>query len=153
MHTGSCLCGAVSFNVSTELQPPDACHCTTCRKWTGHFFVATDIVTGALDLSGADKVTWYQSSQKVQRGFCSVCGRTLFFDPLFMIGPRSRWVLSTPLLGRLLAGIFLCLKRQIIIRLKMGFHKIKPKLQRNWLREILRHAVLLQIFSVFGLRS
>lgn len=34
-------------------------------------------------------------------------------------------------------------------KIKMGFHKIKPKLQRNWLREILRHAVLLQIFSVY----
>ena len=40
-------------------------------------------------------------------------------------------------------------KKAIIIRLKMGFHKIKPKLQRNWLREILRYAVLLQIFSVY----
>ena len=40
-------------------------------------------------------------------------------------------------------------EKQIIIRLKMGFHKIKPKLQRNWLREILRHAVLLQMFSVY----
>ena len=149
MHTGSCLCGAVSFNVSTELQPPDACHCTTCRKWSGHFFVSTDIVTGALDLSGADKVTRYQSSQKVRWGFCSVCGSTLFFDPLFHDWTAIAMGLSTPRPGRLLAGIFLCLKRQIIIRLKMGFHKIKPKLQRNWLREILRHAVLLQMFSVY----
>ena len=149
MHTGSCLCGAVSFNVLTELQSPDACHCTTCRKWSGHFFVSTDIVTGALDLSGADKVTWYQSSQKVRRGFIPFAGARCFLIHFFMIGPRSRWALSTPRLGRLLAGIFLCLKRQIIIRLKMGFHKIKPKLQRNWLREILRHAVLLQIFSVY----
>ena len=151
MHTGSCLCGAVSFNVSTELQPPDACHCTTCRKWSGHFFVSTDIVTGALDLSGADKVTWYQSSQKVRRGFCSVCGSTLFFDPLF-----HDWTAIA--MGAFDAPTGTALGRHIFVsekadyykrRLKMGFHKIKPKLQRNWLREILRHAVLLQIFSVY----
>ena len=86
-------------------------------------------------------------------GFVPFAGARCFLIHFFMIGPRSRWALSTPRPGRLLAGIFSCLKRQIIIRLKMGLHKIKPKLQRNWLREILRHAVLLQIFSVFGLRS
>jgi hypothetical protein len=29
---------------------------------------------------GAEKVTWYPSSDKVRRGFCSVCGSSLFFD-------------------------------------------------------------------------
>jgi len=25
---------------------------------------------------------WYQSSEKVQRGFCSICGSTLFWNPI-----------------------------------------------------------------------
>jgi len=30
---------------------------------------------------GEENVKWYQSSDKVQRGFCSVCGSTLFWNP------------------------------------------------------------------------
>lgn len=29
-----------------------------------------------------DTLAWYQSSAKVRRGFCSVCGSSLFFDPV-----------------------------------------------------------------------
>ena len=31
MHTGSCLCGAVTFEVDGELPGPDGCHCTQCN--------------------------------------------------------------------------------------------------------------------------
>jgi len=82
MHKGSCLCGAVMFEVKGELKPPDACHCVQCRKTSGHFFASTDIPRDRVTLHGMDKVTWYRSSEKVRRGFCSVCGSTLFFDPL-----------------------------------------------------------------------
>jgi hypothetical protein len=41
MHTGSCLCGAVRFEVASALSPPNACHCTICRKQSGHFFAST----------------------------------------------------------------------------------------------------------------
>jgi len=36
----------------------------------------------AVTIHGADNVTWYRSSKKVQRGFCSTCGASLFFDPI-----------------------------------------------------------------------
>ncbi len=81
MHTGSCLCGAVTFEVQGELPPPDACHCTQCRKQSGHFFVSTDVPKRALTVSGVDKLSWFQSSAKVRRGFCAVCGSTLFWEP------------------------------------------------------------------------
>jgi len=82
MHKGSCLCGAVTFEVEGELKPPDACHCVQCRKASGHFFASTDVPRERVTLHGVDKVTWFRSSEKVRRGFCSVCGSTLFFDPL-----------------------------------------------------------------------
>ena len=82
MHRGSCLCGAVSFEVAGGLPPPDACHCSKCRRWTGHILASTDVPRSALTIRGADNVTWYRSSEKVQRGFCSTCGSSLFFDPL-----------------------------------------------------------------------
>jgi hypothetical protein len=33
-------------------------------------------------IHGHDKVTWWSSSEKVRRGFCSVCGSALFWDPI-----------------------------------------------------------------------
>jgi hypothetical protein len=82
MHRGSCLCGAVRFEIEGALPRPDACHCTQCRKHSGHYFVSTDVPRSAVTIHGADKVTWYRSSEKVQRGFCATCGSTLFWDPL-----------------------------------------------------------------------
>ena len=82
MHKGSCLCGAVSFEVEGELAPPDACHCTMCRKQSGHVWASTDIPTSRVTIRGEERLTWYQSSEKVRRGFCSVCGSYLFWDPV-----------------------------------------------------------------------
>lgn len=80
-HEGSCLCGAVRFTVQGELAPPSACHCTRCRKHTGHFEAGTDAPRSAITITGEDKVTWYKSSDgKVRRGFCAICGSSLFFD-------------------------------------------------------------------------
>ena len=82
MHKGSCLCGAVTFEVEGELPGPDACHCRKCRKHSGHFFASTDVPRSAVRISGEDKVGWYQSSEKARRGFCVACGSSLFWDPL-----------------------------------------------------------------------
>jgi len=82
MHKGSCLCGAVSFEVTGELPPPDACHCTQCRKQSGHYFASTDVPRSALALHGAENLTWFRSSAKVRRGFCSTCGSALFCDSI-----------------------------------------------------------------------
>lgn len=87
MHKGSCLCGAVSFVVEGELSPPDACHCTICRKHSGHYYAGTDVKKDALTITGDENITWYQSSPKVRRGFCATCGSSLFFDP-----PHLGWI-------------------------------------------------------------
>lgn len=82
MHEGSCLCGAVRFTVAGELPAPSACHCSKCRKHTGHYEAGTDVPRSAVTITGEDKISWYFSSEKVRRGFCSVCGSSLFFDPV-----------------------------------------------------------------------
>ncbi len=82
MHRGSCSCGAVRIEVDGELPPPDACHCTTCRKQSGHFFVSTDVPKARVKIEGGGGVAWFQSSEKARRGFCSKCGSPLFWDPV-----------------------------------------------------------------------
>jgi hypothetical protein len=83
MHRGSCLCGAVRFEVTGSLPPPDACHCSQCRKHSGHYFASTDVPRAALTIHGEDNLTWFRSSEKVRRGFCSTCGSSLFWDPIY----------------------------------------------------------------------
>jgi hypothetical protein len=82
MHKGSCLCGAISFEVAGELKAPDACHCSICRRQSGHYWASTDLPRDRVTISGEENVTWFQSSQRVRRGFCSTCGSVLFFDPV-----------------------------------------------------------------------
>ncbi|MBW6421770.1 GFA family protein [Rhizobium sp. XQZ8] len=87
MHKGSCLCGAVSFEIEGDLAAPDACHCSKCRKQTGHYLATTDVPRDRLTVHGAENVSWYQSSEKVRRGFCKTCGSSLFWDP-----PHRDWM-------------------------------------------------------------
>ena len=87
MHKGSCLCGAVTFDVEGALPPPNACHCSRCRKQSGHYFASTEVARDRLRISGSDNVSWYFSSERVRRGFCATCGASLFFDP-----PHRDWI-------------------------------------------------------------
>jgi hypothetical protein len=110
-HSGSCLCGAVTFEVSGDLPGADACHCGMCRKISGHYFASANVKRAALTIQGEDKVTWYTSSDKVRRGFCARCGSTLFWDPL-----SRDWLaiamgaFDTPTLTRLTEHIFVAEK-------------------------------------------
>jgi hypothetical protein len=80
---GSCLCGAVSLEIEGRLErQPEACHCSQCRKQSGHFLVAVNVKKKDLAIHGEDKVGWYRSSENVRRGFCSVCGSVLFWAPM-----------------------------------------------------------------------
>ncbi|HEY1961156.1 MAG TPA: GFA family protein [Rhizomicrobium sp.] len=81
MHKGSCLCGAVTFQVDGSLHAPDACHCSQCRKQSGHYWASTNVPPSALTLQGADNIRWFQSSAKVRRGFCAICGSVMFWEP------------------------------------------------------------------------
>jgi hypothetical protein len=79
---GSCLCGAVRFTVEGDLGHSDACHCTQCRKASGHYFASANVPRSALTVTGEEHIRWYRSSAKVRRGFCGRCGSPLFWDPL-----------------------------------------------------------------------
>jgi hypothetical protein len=81
MAKGACLCGSVSFEVTEPLNDPDACHCSQCRRQSGHFWASTDVARAALTVFGAENLRWYASSERVRRGFCGTCGSVLFWDP------------------------------------------------------------------------
>jgi len=79
---GSCLCGAVRYDVSGPLRDVIECHCAMCRKTHGHIGAYTAAPKSALAIVEGRGLKWYASSPKARRGFCSECGGTLFYDPL-----------------------------------------------------------------------
>ena len=80
---GACLCGAVTICVNGDLEhEAEACHCSQCRKHSGHFLAAVNVRKTALSVQGKDAVSWYSSSAQVKRGFCKHCGSTLFWQPV-----------------------------------------------------------------------
>jgi hypothetical protein len=80
LRAGGCMCGAVRYEVHGPLRPIVMCHCTQCRRVTGHFMAATAARRSDFKLLSADELKWYESSDEARRGFCGRCGSTLFWD-------------------------------------------------------------------------
>ena len=79
--TGGCLCGAVRYRVSGALDDVVACHCTQCRRQSGHYSAYTSAPLDHFQLEREAALSWYRSSDQAQRGFCRVCGSNLFWKP------------------------------------------------------------------------
>jgi hypothetical protein len=80
VHKASCLCGETQFEVHGPLRPVIACHCTQCRKQTGHYLASTSAAVTDLRMLKDQRVRWYQSSKAARRAFCADCGSTLFWQ-------------------------------------------------------------------------
>ncbi len=80
MYEGSCLCGQISYQVSSELSEFGYCHCTSCRKASG----STHGANAGIDRSNfalldpKSLVREYESSSGKFRVFCSNCGSPLY---------------------------------------------------------------------------
>lgn len=75
--TGKCLCGGVAFNIplNTHL---DVCHCSMCQRWGGPF-IEMDTRKDEIAFEQDGSLTWYDSSDWAERGFCGTCGSNLFY--------------------------------------------------------------------------
>ena len=78
MPSGGCHCGAVRYEMTTEVAHHALCHCTDCRKASG-------APATAWAMAAADQVTitgeplTYASSEHGRRLFCGACGTGLFY--------------------------------------------------------------------------
>lgn len=76
--TGECLCGAVQILATQASTSVGACHCGTCRKWSGGPFMAVECGT-EVGFTGHEFIARYASSEWAERGFCKQCGSALFY--------------------------------------------------------------------------
>ncbi|SIO16949.1 GFA family protein [Vannielia litorea] len=77
---GRCNCGAVRFALLSAPVEPLACHCTQCRKQSGHYMADAEVQESEIVIEG--EVRWYHASETARRGFCPVCGSGLFWQRL-----------------------------------------------------------------------
>lgn len=80
-HSGGCLCGGVRYRIRGALRDIIACHCTQCRRTSGHHAAMTSAASDDLTLTSSETLAWYRSSAAAERGFCRVCGSNLFWRP------------------------------------------------------------------------
>lgn len=76
---GRCLCGAVAFSARSRAYTAHECHCTQCRKWSGHVWAYVCVRWDELTFTRDDGLVWYAHTPKARRGFCGHCGSTLFW--------------------------------------------------------------------------
>jgi hypothetical protein len=76
---GSCLCGAVEYEIDSIDMPIAHCHCNTCRKAHSAAFATTAGVRREhfRYIKGEEKMTAFESSPGKLRHFCSSCGSHL----------------------------------------------------------------------------
>lgn len=79
---GSCLCGAVKYELRSRPKALSHCHCSQCRKGHGAAFASYgSVLRSDLRLvQGADDLKPYSSSAAVLRQFCAHCGSSLFWS-------------------------------------------------------------------------
>ncbi|TRX73176.1 GFA family protein [Pseudomonas mangiferae] len=79
MLKGSCLCGAIRYEIDAPVNAISHCHCGQCRKAHGAPFGSYfSVPKQALRfVQGADQVRTYGSSPGIARTFCPHCGSTL----------------------------------------------------------------------------
>jgi hypothetical protein len=88
-YSGSCSCGAVTYETSAEPVLQGNCHCHQCQRMTGSGYSATLFFPAdAVRISG--EVRSYSrsgsSGNEVGRDFCPKCGSPLFGRPGMMLG-------------------------------------------------------------------
>jgi len=81
-YKGSCYCGGVTYEVDGPLRPSVACHCSQCRKTSGHYWSATAVPKERFRITKDMHLKSFQASPKAVRHFCDACGSSLFWEPL-----------------------------------------------------------------------
>ena len=76
MYKGSCLCGAVHYEISGSLGPVVVCHCSRCRKASGSAFNAMSPVPSSnfRIVRGEESLRIYSNDSGIHRIFCGACG-------------------------------------------------------------------------------
>ncbi|MBP7240682.1 GFA family protein [Amaricoccus sp.] len=88
---GSCVCGACRFEA--DLAPGTefhACHCETCRRWTGSVNFSVEVAPDAIRFDEPPAIAALRTSDWAERTWCARCGSNLFYR--LTVGPKAGWM-------------------------------------------------------------
>ena len=77
--TCGCLCGGVRFLVPGPAGAVTACHCSRCRRVSGHFAASFDVAEKAVDDQARGELATQGTCGGGSRGFCRTCGLPQWF--------------------------------------------------------------------------
>jgi len=78
----NCLCGGVKIKIKGKLRHVINCHCSQCLKTHGNYAAYTACPENRIDFINKKTLKWYPSSKIAKRGFCSICGASIFYKLL-----------------------------------------------------------------------
>jgi hypothetical protein len=124
--TGGCLCGGVRYVVRGKLRDVIGCHCSQCRRTSGHYVAATSVPVDHFSLTSSQTLRWYSSSERAQRGFCGRCGGNLFWKPLDETPARI-----SIMAGTLDAPTHLRMRQHIFVGDKSDYYSLEDGLPQS----------------------
>ncbi|MDY6938353.1 MAG: GFA family protein [Cyanobacteriota bacterium] len=80
MAIGECNCGAVAFEIATNISDVYICHCSICRRSTGSNGIAVVVIRNEdFRWVRGEKLinTWQKPGHDWQTSFCKNCGSSL----------------------------------------------------------------------------
>lgn len=69
------------FSTHGALRGVIYCHCSQCRKQSGHVVAATQVKDADIVVEGGESLVWYGATDAAKRGFCGKCGSLMFWKP------------------------------------------------------------------------
>jgi hypothetical protein len=152
MIRGSCLCGAVTFEVAAATGPMETCHCNRCRKLSGSAAM-TSVGVRAEEfrlLTGREFIRSYAApilyAKPAYRSyFCGTCGSPLPADDV------SNGFMEIPA-GLLDDDPGLRPDKHIFVELLPAWDRIHDDLPRYTLRELVREREGRELPEDFQLR-
>lgn len=104
--TARCLCGGAAFALPGPAGAITACHCTQCRRLSGHYSASFDADAAQVRWICRDRLAEYATPGGGRRGFCARCGSSLWFRAADGALSVEAGAIEGPTGGRLAAHIF-----------------------------------------------
>ena len=127
MARGECNCGAIAFEISTDLSSIYVCHCSICRRATGSNGIAVVVVDNEVFswIRGeANIATWKKPDADWQTWFCKFCG-----SPVPGVNDETRMFVPAGLLSE--GGETLSVEHHIWVGSKAGWDEIGDNGRRH----------------------
>ncbi len=77
IHKAHCMCGEITMEARGKPNYVEYCHCITCQQSAGSSYIVWVFFDKNKVKVTKGKLTFYQSSSVLKRGFCGNCGSSM----------------------------------------------------------------------------